>query len=118
MAIALGVITCPSPDPIDANIERKLHDADAALLHSNDAAISGTERSSQYFLFRRVEVFIWVSFILENRVRRGKIKWVCTVVNSLGTRSKMGSLSLIYDIEQSAGYEFWAIYSVKSWHRL
>lgn len=41
---------------MDANIERKLHDADAALLHSNDAATSGTERSSQYFLFRNVEV--------------------------------------------------------------
>jgi hypothetical protein len=35
-----------------ANIERKLHDADAALLHSSDAATNGTERSSQYFLFR------------------------------------------------------------------
>jgi len=66
IAIALGVSTCPSPDPIGANIERKLHDADAALLQSNDAATSGTQRSSQYFLFRetiesfvrRVEVFI------------------------------------------------------------
>jgi hypothetical protein len=50
--MARGVITCPSPDPIDANIERKLHDADAALLHSNAAAIRGKKRSSQYFLFR------------------------------------------------------------------
>jgi hypothetical protein len=36
---------------MEANIERKLHDADAGLLHSNDAATRGIERSSQYFLF-------------------------------------------------------------------
>jgi hypothetical protein len=37
---------------MDANIERKLQDAEAALLHNNAAAIRGRERSSQYFLFR------------------------------------------------------------------
>jgi hypothetical protein len=48
--MALGVSTCPSPDPADAKIERKLHDADAALLDINDAAIRKTKRSSQgYF---------------------------------------------------------------------
>ena len=64
--MARGVSTWPSPDPIDARIERKLHDADAAPLHNNDTAISGAQRSNQYFLFRemaessllRVEVFI------------------------------------------------------------
>jgi hypothetical protein len=68
--MALGVSTWPSPDPIDASIERKLHDADAALLNINDAATRGAQTSNQYFLFRetveifirRVEVFIWVSF--------------------------------------------------------
>jgi hypothetical protein len=50
--MALGVITCPSPDPMDASIERKLHDADAALLHSNDAVTTGKKRNNQrYFLF-------------------------------------------------------------------
>jgi hypothetical protein len=63
----------PSPEPMDASIERKLHDADAALLHINDAATRGRQRSSQYFLFRRVEArsdFILVSFHSEDRVRR------------------------------------------------
>jgi hypothetical protein len=68
--MALGVSTCPSPDPIDANVERKLHDADAALVHSTDAATRGAQRSNQYFLFRetaesfirKVEGFIRVSF--------------------------------------------------------
>jgi hypothetical protein len=50
--MALGVSTCPSPDPIDANIERKLHDADAALVHIKAATRRGRESSSQYFLFR------------------------------------------------------------------
>jgi hypothetical protein len=38
------VSTCPSPDPIDANIERKLHDAEAALLHTNHAVTRGTKK--------------------------------------------------------------------------
>jgi hypothetical protein len=50
--MALGVITCPSPDPIDARIERKLHDADAALVHINAAVTRGIRSRSQYFLFR------------------------------------------------------------------
>ena len=50
--MARGVSTCPSPDPIDASIERKLHDAETALVHINAATTRGTERSSQYFLFR------------------------------------------------------------------
>jgi hypothetical protein len=76
IATALGVSTCPSPDPIDANIERKLHDADAALVHNSDATTRGTQRSSQYFLFRETREsfirsvgalndFIWVSFRLK-----------------------------------------------------
>jgi hypothetical protein len=57
--MALGVSTCPSPDPMEARIERKLHDADAALVHSNAAVKSGIRRSSQYFLFRETaESFI------------------------------------------------------------
>jgi hypothetical protein len=59
VAIARGVITCPSPDPKDANIERKLHDADAALVHKSAVAIRGTKSSNQYFLFRETaESFI------------------------------------------------------------
>jgi hypothetical protein len=57
--MARGVSTCPSPDPIDAKIERKLHDADAALVHINAAATRGKDSSSQYFLFlERSESFI------------------------------------------------------------
>ena len=81
IAIALGVSTCPSPDPIDASIERKLHDADAALVHINAAITRGTETSSQYFRFReRSESFIrsveglsdFITGVLpfEDRVRR------------------------------------------------
>jgi hypothetical protein len=54
VAIALGVSTCPSPDPIDASIERKLQDAEAALLHSNDAATRVIVRSNHGYL-RRAE---------------------------------------------------------------
>ena len=79
--MADGASTCPSPDPIDASIERKLHDAEAALVHINAAATRGTERSSQYLLFRETvesfirseegrSDFIGLSFRFEDRVRR------------------------------------------------
>jgi hypothetical protein len=65
---------------MEANIERKLHDADAALVHSNDATTSGTDRSSQYFLFREtaesfsaeaLNIFIFeCPSVSEDRVRR------------------------------------------------
>jgi len=79
--MADGASTCPSPDPIDASIERKLHDAEAALVHINAAATRGTARSSQYLLFRETvesfirseegrSDFIGLSFRFEDRVRR------------------------------------------------
>jgi len=58
--MALGVSTCPSPDPMDANIERKLHDANTPMLHTNEAVTKGMVRSSErYFLFREAtECFV------------------------------------------------------------